>query len=293
MTRLARSDERNESNSAMMAGIVSASERIAPVHGLHPSERSRDLTICGCSPGSATKALLDGQQRIAAHIHGPLFGKVEIDDRNLFLVDVLPDIHLRPVGERKDANAFAGMDARVVEVPQLGALVLRVPLPGAVAEGVDALLGAGLLFIAPRAAEGRVEVVVAQRIEQRLRLQQSAAALGVQRDGIRARGDGRLIAPDQQLRAHRARHLIAEGEHLGEFEAGVHVQQGKRNRRGIEGLLRQPQHDGGILADGVEHDRPLKLRGHFAQDVNALRFQQAQMAQAPRSGCARWQRCDR
>jgi hypothetical protein len=168
----------------MMAGIVSASERMAPVHGLHPSERSRDLTICGCSPGRATKGLLDGKQRIAAHIHGPLLGKVEIDHGNLLLVDVLPDVHLRPVGERKDANAFAGMNARVVEVPQLGPLVLRVPLPGAVAEGVDALLGAGLLFIAARAAEGRVEVVVAQRIEQRLRLQQAAAALGVERDGI-------------------------------------------------------------------------------------------------------------
>src|ERR1035438_3039523 len=47
MTRLARSEERKETSSAMMAGIVSASERMAPVHGLHPRERSRDLTSCG------------------------------------------------------------------------------------------------------------------------------------------------------------------------------------------------------------------------------------------------------
>jgi hypothetical protein len=92
-----------------------------------------------------------------------------------------------------------------------------------------------------------------------------------------------FIAPHQQLRANRAGHLIAKGEHLRELEAGVDMQQRKGNRRGIEGLLRQPQHDGRILADGVEHHRPLKLRGHFAQNVNALRFKQAQMAQARRA----------
>jgi len=59
------------------------------------------------------------------------------------------------------------MNARVIKIPQLGALILRVPLPGAVAEGVDAFLGAGLLFIAARAAEGRIKVVVFERIQLR------------------------------------------------------------------------------------------------------------------------------
>ena len=273
----------------MMAGMVSASERMAPVQGLHPSERSRDLTIWGCSPSRATKTLLNGKQRIAAHVHRALFGKVEIDNRNIFLVDVLPYVHLRPVGERKDANAFAGMNPRVVKVPQFRALVLRVPLPGAVAEGIDALLGARFFFIAPRAAKGRVEIVVAQRIEQRLRLQQSAAALGVEHNGIRPRRNGGFVAPDQQLRANGAGHRIAKREHLRELEAGVHMQQRKGNRRRIKGLLRQPQHDGRILADRVEHDGSLEFRSHFAQNVNALRLQQAQMAQALRSGdLRRW-----
>ena len=234
--------------------------------------------------------MFNGKQRIAAHVHRPLLGEIKIDYRDFFFVNVLPNVHLRPVGERKDANAFAGMNAGVVEIPQLGALVLRIPLTGRVAEGIDALLGARFFFIAARAAEGRIEVVVAQRIQQRLRLQQSAAALGVERDRIRSRRNCGFIAPDQQLRANGASHRIAEGEHLGEFEAGVYMQQRKRNRRGIEGLLRQPQHDGGILADGVEHDGPLEFRSHLAQYVNALRFQQAQMAQALRGGCARGRR---
>src|ERR1035437_8177832 len=124
------------------------------------------------------------------------------------------------------------MDACVVEVPQLGALVLRIPLPGAVAERVDALLGAGLLLVAARTAKGRIEVVVAQRIEQRLRLQQTAASLGIERNRIRSRSDGRLIAPYQQLRADRLRHLVAKRNHFRKFEAGVDMQ--KRKRRSEE-----------------------------------------------------------
>jgi hypothetical protein len=123
------------------------------------------------------------------------------------------------------------MNARVVQIPQLGPLVLRVPLPGAVAEGIDALLGARLLFIAPRAAKGRIEVVVPQRIEQRLRLQQSAAALGIERNGICPGGNRSLIAPHQQFRANRPRHLIAKRKHLSKLETRIDMQQRKRNRR--------------------------------------------------------------
>ncbi len=75
-------------------------------------------------------------------------------------MDVVPDVELGPVGEREDADAFAGVDAGVVEVPELGALVLGVPLAGSVAEGEDAFLGAGFFFVAAGSAEGGVEAVV-------------------------------------------------------------------------------------------------------------------------------------
>ena len=65
-----------------------------------------------------------------------------------------------------------------------------------------------------------------------------------------------------------------------ELEAGIDMQQREGNRAGIEGLLRQAQHDRGILADGVEHHGPLKFGGHFAQDVDALGLKQTEMAQA-------------
>ena len=179
-----------------------------------------------------------------------------------------------------------GLTRRVIEVPQLGPLVLGVPLAGAVAKGKDALLGAGFFFVPAGSAEGGVEAVGAQAIEQGGGLEQSAAAAGSQRDRIGAVSNRVFIAPHQQLDAELAGVLIAKGDHLAEFVTGIDMQERKRNGPGIEGLLRQPQHDGRVLADGVEHHRLLKLGRHFAEDVDALRLQHLEMAQL-RSGAYR------
>ena len=74
-------------------------------------------------------------------------------------MDVVPDVELGPVGKRKHANAFAGADAAVEEVPEFGALIFWIPLTGAIAEGENAFLGTRLFFVASRAAEGCVETM--------------------------------------------------------------------------------------------------------------------------------------
>jgi hypothetical protein len=40
----------------------------------------------------------------------------------------------------------------------------------------------------------------------------------------------------------------------------------------IECLFRQAHHNGRILADGIQHDRIVKFRCHFAEDEDAFRF---------------------
>ena len=52
---------------------------------------------------------------------------------------------------------------------------------------------------------------------------------------------------------------------------------------GIEGLLRQPQHDGGVFADGVEHHRVLELGGDLAEDVDALGLEKLDVVQPIRA----------
>ena len=67
------------------------------------------------------------EERARTLDHGSRFGEVEGHDRNLLVLDVAPDVELGPVGERKDAQALAGMLARVVQAPDLRPLVLRIP----------------------------------------------------------------------------------------------------------------------------------------------------------------------
>src|SRR5215208_3969258 len=97
----------------------------------------------------------------------------EVDRRELeaLALDVLPHVELRPIRDREDADVLALADARVVEIPQLGSLRARVPLAEVVAEAEDALLGAGALLVAARAAHRGVEAVLLDRVEQRRRLE--------------------------------------------------------------------------------------------------------------------------
>ena len=114
----------------MIFGTVSAFERTAPVHGEQPSERMRHVTSCGRSPGSKRdERLLDELQGAAPHDDLARLGEIERDDGDLLDVDVVPHVELRPVREREDADALAGRDPAVQQVPELGALALGVPLP--------------------------------------------------------------------------------------------------------------------------------------------------------------------
>src|ERR1035438_473465 len=92
------------------------------------------------------------------------------------------------------------MNPRVIKIPQFRPLVLRVPLSRAVAEGIDPLLRARLLFVAPSTAKRRIEVVMPESIEQGLCLQQAAATLGVECNRVGADCNGSFIPPHQQDR---------------------------------------------------------------------------------------------
>jgi hypothetical protein len=87
---------------------------------------------------------------------------------------------------------------------------------------------------------------------------------------------------DDQARSDLFGEAVAECNHLVELVSGIHVQQRKGNRPRIKSLLRQPQHDGRVFADGVEHHRILKFGDRFAEYFNALGFEHFQMSQTGR-----------
>src|SRR6266571_7190037 len=112
-----------------------------------------------------------GEQDAVALEYRPAVREVDGRDLELFPGDVVPDIELGPVRQRKDPDVLAPVNPGVVQAPQLGPLVLRVPLAELVAEGEHPLLRPGLLLVPAGAAEYRVEALVGDRVEQRRRLQ--------------------------------------------------------------------------------------------------------------------------
>ena len=58
------------------------------------------------------------------------------------------------------------VEPAVIEAPQLGPLMARVPLAEGIAERENALFRARFLFVAPRAADAGVETEFGDRIEQ-------------------------------------------------------------------------------------------------------------------------------
>src|SRR5687768_14719961 len=126
----------------------------------------------------------DVEERVDRHVHAvapedlTLVGVVDAGHLQLLVGDVLPDVHLGPVGDREDAHVLALPYAAVVDVPQLGALVARIPLAELVAQREHPLLGACLFLVAPAAAEDGVEAVLLDRVEEGNGLQPVARRVG-------------------------------------------------------------------------------------------------------------------
>src|SRR5262249_9769546 len=144
----------------------------------------------------------------------------------------------------------------------------------------------GLLLIAARAAECRIEPSLPQGIEQRLRLKQGTAFLRAQSERIRALLDGFTVGVNDEFRADLACEAVTEFDHLVKLIGSVDVQQWKWDLAGINRLLSQSHHYRGILADGIEHHRPREFSRHLAEDVDALRLERTQVAESE-SICSR------
>src|SRR4029434_6960038 len=78
----------------------------------------------------------------------------------------------------KNPDVFPGVDPGVVEIPELRALVLRVPLAELVAKGKNPFLRPSLFLVPPSAADAGVKPKLFYGIQQRDRLVNIAALIG-------------------------------------------------------------------------------------------------------------------
>ncbi len=222
----------------------------------------------------------DGVEHAVALEHLALVGEVDRRQLELLLADVAPDVELGPVREREHAHVLALGDHAVEEVPQLRALRARLPLAVAVAEGEHALLRAGALLVAAGAAERGVEAVLADRVEQRDRLQPVARRV---RPGLldRAAGVDRVLhGGDDQPLAELLDAAVAELDHLGEVVAGVDVHDREREAARAERLLGEAQQHDRVLAAREQQHGPLELGGDLAHHVDRLGLELTQLRQA-------------
>ena len=200
----------------------------------------------------------------------PGVGEVDRGQLDPLQGHVLPHVQLGPVGERKDADALAGLDEAVVQVPQLGPLALGVPLAEVVAERENALLGPGALLVAAGAAEGRLEAVLLEGVEQGDRLEPVARRAGAVLLDHPAGVDRLLHGGHDQARVELLDHPVAVLHDLGEVVARVHVHHGERQAGGMEGLAGEMKQDGGVLAAREQQHGALELRRDLADHVYGL-----------------------
>ena len=161
---------------------------------------------------------------------------------------------------------LAAVVAGVVDPPQLGTLVLRIPLPELVAVRHDALLRPGPLLVAAGTAEHGVEAVLGDGVEQGDRLQ-----------GVARRAEARLLADaagvdrllhggDDELDLELLDGAVAELDDLVEVVPGVDVHHRERDARREERPLGEVQHHDRVLAAGEQQHRALALGGDLADD---------------------------
>src|SRR5690606_3679872 len=98
--------------------------------------------------------------------------------------------------------------------------------------------------------------------------------------GDQAAVDRVLHRGDEELHAGGGDPLVAEGDDLVEVLPGVDVHDGEGDRRGRERLLRQVEHDEGVLAAREEQHWALTGRRDLTEDVDRLRLQRGEMADA-------------
>ena len=168
-------------------------------------------------------------------------------------------------------------NARVVDVPELGPLRTRVPLPEVVAEREDALLRAGTLLVATRTADRGVEPVLFDGVEQRRCLEAVARRAWTGLLDHAAPVDRLLDRCDDQALVELGDAAVAELDHLGEVVAGVDVHDRERELARAERLLGEAEQHDRVLAAGEEEHRPLELRSELAEDVDRLGLELVEM----------------
>ena len=165
-----------------------------------------------------------------------------------------------------------GCDAAVVQVPQLGPLVLRDPT-GRTRRGTRRRApwrGPSPRRGAPRRTRRRTDAARWRRAAPGLRA--GCAEPSGSSGSTTAALDRVLHRRDDQLHAQLVDAMVAEVEHLGKLWPVSTCSSGNGTRP-ARTPSRQVQHHERVLAAGEQQRRSLELGGHLADDVDRFGFE--------------------
>ena len=151
-------------------------------------------------------------------------GEIDAGQVDIFCKDILPHIHLCPVADRENPEMFPHPFFSVEHVPEFRTLVLWVPLPEFITMGKEPLFGPGLLFIAARTPDGRIEFVCFDGIKQGNGLQHIPAGIDTCFFYSPSFVNRFLYRTHQQPCIYRISHPIPEFQGFNEIVTGINVQ---------------------------------------------------------------------
>ena len=212
----------------------------------------------------------------------PRRGVVQRNNRDLLKVDVLPDVEFGPVGDREDAQRLTGTTTGVVDLPQLGALPLRVPL--VLRRANEKMRSLARDFSSSRRAppKHRSNLFMSIACLRPSVFHMSVCIADPCSNGLMPRSTHSGFWCTMRSTPSSLRLRVAKCVHLTELPHGVHVDQRERRLAGIERLHCQVQHDRAVFTNAVQHRRIVTLGNGLAHDVDGLCLQALQVRQSLR-----------
>ena len=171
---------------------------------------------------------------------------------------------------------LARLQTGVEQGPQLGALVFGLPLAKTVAVRKDALLGAGLFFVAPRTADECVKAELFNRLQQGHALVHVAALARVgQAHGAASHGIFHIT--HDEFGTQLLGTCVAEVGDFLEVVACVDHQQRVGNMSSAECFFCALEHDQRVFAARKQQGRAFKCGGNFTQDEYGFFLERVQV----------------
>ena len=137
----------------------------------------------------------------------------------------------------------------------------------------EAFFGTALLLVAACAADGSIELVLVDSVEEGngLELVTAGIVAGLFLDATLV--NALLDAADNEVGTQLLYQVVTIVDGLLKVVTGIYVDQRERYLSREECLVGKMRDYNGVLAAGKEYARTLKLRRNLTEDINGLRLQ--------------------